>query len=164
MDIENSKIIKQQAEKIRDLEQENMKILSLLAAVYQDLDLISSSQDVISSKSQQNLSSIHCMKHFSSQLSEIEKFTDKLLHSEFSKYIENDLSRAYIDGESLHDKEKLTSLLFAILRIKNSTFIDLLKEDVIVYTKSTIKQTVIEFVSQIDDQVVDEANLRYNAD
>jgi hypothetical protein len=103
------------------------------------------------------------MRHFSSQLSEIEKFIDKMLHSEFSKYIENDLSRAFIDGESLHDKEKLTSLLFAILRIKNSKFIDLFKEDIIVYIKSTVKQTVIEFVSQIDDQVVDEANLRYNA-
>ena len=88
---------------------------------------------------------------------------DKMLYCEFSIYIESDLSRAFIDGESLHDKEKLTSLLFAILRIQNSKFLDLFKEDIIVYIKSTVKQTVIEFVSQIDDQVVDEANLRYNA-
>jgi hypothetical protein len=88
---------------------------------------------------------------------------DKMLYCEFSKYIESDLSRAFIDGESLHDKEKLTSLLFAILRIKNSKFIDLFKEDIIVYIKSTVKQTAIEFVSKIHDQVVDEANLRYNA-
>jgi hypothetical protein len=88
---------------------------------------------------------------------------DKMLYCEFSKYIESDLSRAFIDGESLHDKEKLTSLLFAILRIQNSKFLDLFKEDIIVYIQSTVKQTVIEFVSKIHDQVVDEANLRYNA-
>ena len=100
------------------------------------------------------------MRHFSSQLSEIENFIEKMLHSEFSKYIENDLSRAFIEGENLYDKEKLTSLLFAILRIKNSTFIDLFKEDIIIYLKSTVKQTVIEFVAQMDDKMVDENNLR----
>jgi vacuolar protein sorting-associated protein 54 len=121
------------------------------------LDLITISQEIL----QQNLSGIHCMRHFSSQLSEIEKFIDKMLHSEFSKYIENDLSRAFIDGENLYDKEKLTSLLFAILRVKNSTFIDLFKEDIIVYIKSTIKQTVIEYVAQLDDRVIDENNIRY---
>lgn len=121
------------------------------------LDLISISQEIL----QQNLAGIHCMRHFSSQLSEIEKFIDKMLHSEFSKYIETDLSRAFIDGENLHDKEKLQSLLFAILRLKNTTFVDLFKEDIIIYIKSAIKQTVIEYVAELDDHEFDENTIRF---
>ena len=36
--------------------------------------------------------------------------------------------------------------------MKNSNFIDLCKEEFNIYLKSTVKQTVVEYVSQIDDE------------
>ncbi len=84
-----------------------------------------------------------------------------MLNKEFLTYIDNDLSRPFIEGGGLYDKEKLTSLLFAILRIKNTIFVDLFKEEINIYLKSTIKQTVIEYVAQLDDDHNEENSFRF---
>jgi hypothetical protein len=42
--------------------------------------------------------------------------------------------------------------MFGIVRLKTSSFITLFEEEIFIYIKSTIKQTVIEYVSQIDDE------------
>ncbi len=84
-----------------------------------------------------------------------------MLNKEFLNYIDNDLSRPFIEGDSLYDKEKLASLLFAILRIKNSAFVDLFKEEINIYLKSTIKQTVIEYVAQLDDDYNEDNHVRF---
>jgi hypothetical protein len=38
-----------------------------------------------------------------------------------------------------------------ILRLRTSNFIDLCKDEIFIYLKSIVKQTVVEYVSQVDD-------------
>jgi hypothetical protein len=45
----------------------------------------------------------------------------------------------------------LSSLILGILRLRASNFIDLCKDEIFIYLKSVVKQTVVEYVSQIDD-------------
>jgi hypothetical protein len=49
-------------------------------------------------------------------------------------------------------KEKLSSLILGILRLRTSNFIDLFKDEIFIYLKSIVKQTVVEYVSQVDDE------------
>ncbi len=111
------------------------------------LDLIAMSQDIL----RQDLRGIRSLRHYDSQFSEIEKAIDKILHQEFTKYLISDLSRDFSIGSNIMNQEKLCSLMMGILRIKSSNFIDLCKEEILIYIKSTIKQTVIEYVTKLDD-------------
>lgn len=112
------------------------------------LDLISMSQEIL----RQDLRGIRSLRHYDPQFSEIEKVINKMLHEEFSKYIVSDLSRPFtIDSYQVYNEEKLSSLMLGILRIKNTPFIDLCKDEIFIYIKSTIKMTVVEYVSKIDD-------------
>ena len=45
--------------------------------------------------------------------------------------------------------------MLGILRIKTSTFIDLFKDEITIYINSTIKQTIVEYISQIEDDSLD---------
>ena len=45
--------------------------------------------------------------------------------------------------------------MLGILRIKTYTFIDLFKDEITVYINSTIKQTIAEYISQIEDDSLD---------
>jgi vacuolar protein sorting-associated protein 54 len=112
------------------------------------LDLISMSQDIL----RQDLRGVRALRHYDSQFSEIEKAIDKILHQEFNKFVINELSRDFTHGTTLSNTEKLSSLVLGILRLKTSNFIDLLKEEIFIYLKSTIKQTCVEYVSKTDDE------------
>ena len=91
-------------------------------------------------------------------MNEIERFVEKMLHHEFLKYIENDLSREYVENESLQDKERLNSLLITILsRFKSPAFVELFKEETIICIKFALKKTIINYISKMDDKVTDEA-------
>ena len=116
------------------------------------LDLIAMSQDIL----RQDLRGIRSLRHYDSQFTEIEKAIDKMLHQEFVRYIISDLSREFGAGSHVSNQEKLCSLMLGILRIKMSTFIDLLRDEISVYLNSTIKQTIVEYISQIEDDCVDE--------
>ena len=56
--------------------------------------------------------------------------------------------------------------MLGVLRLRSSPFVDLCKEEMNVYVKSTVKQTVVEYVSQVDDDSVtaidDECSVRHN--
>lgn len=54
--------------------------------------------------------------------------------------------------------------MLGIIRIKTSNFIELCKDEIFVYLKSTIKQTIVEYISQLDDDsspnIDDDSNVR----
>lgn len=45
--------------------------------------------------------------------------------------------------------------MLGILRLKTSSFIDLLKDEISVHLNTTIKRTIVEYISQIDDDNMD---------
>jgi vacuolar protein sorting-associated protein 54 len=118
------------------------------------LDLISMSQEIL----RQDLRGIRALRHYDSQFIEIEKVIDKMLHQEFIKYICSDLGRPFSDGHQILNEEKLYSLMLGVLRVKQSPFIDLFKDEIFIYMKSTIKQTLIEYISQLDDHQMNKNN------
>lgn len=56
--------------------------------------------------------------------------------------------------------------MLGIIRLRSGTFVDLCKEEIFVYLKSTVKQTVVEYVSEFDEEALskdeDESNMRYD--
>ena len=126
------------------------------------LDLIGISQEIV----RQDLIGIRALRHFDSQFNEIEQVIDKMLHQEFTKYIVSDLSRnlTYSVNICVLNEEKLVSLVLGILRLKLSSFVELCKDEIFIYLKSTIKQTIVEYISQIEDdcltEMEDENNFR----
>lgn len=56
--------------------------------------------------------------------------------------------------------------MLGILRLRSVAFVDLCKDEILIYLKSTVKQTVIEYVAEFDEEALthneDESNLRYS--
>jgi hypothetical protein len=41
--------------------------------------------------------------------------------------------------------------MLGILRVKTTNFVDLFKDEIFIYLKSAIKQTIVDYISQKDD-------------
>lgn len=50
------------------------------------------------------------------------------------------------------------------MRLRATSFVDLCKDEILIYLKSTVKQTVVEYVSEFDEEALtqneDESNMR----
>lgn len=139
------------------------------------LDLINTTQDILS----QDLIGIQCFKHLPMQLSEMEKLIDKMLITEFERFICDTLSwnknqksisnnleniENETENENANETEieieteteisiencKLSCIVMGLLRIKNYNFVNLFKEECILAVRMIIKQLVIEFISKSD--------------
>ena len=117
------------------------------------IDLISTTQDIVS----QELLGIHCFKHLPSQLREMEVLIDKMLTTDFEKYLAADLNRPLISQPNengvILEEEKLVCIISGLLRQKNFHFIETYKEEAIVTIKAVIKQLVIEVIASSDVEI-----------
>ncbi|CAG5127416.1 unnamed protein product [Candidula unifasciata] len=111
------------------------------------LDLIATSQDVLS----KDLAGINSFRHLGSQLAEMEKLIDKMLQTDFSRCVTNELNRPVSDSILLAEEEKLVSILFGMLRQHKFNFIDVYREEAFTALKATVKQTVVEAVVIAED-------------
>lgn len=110
------------------------------------LDLISSTQKVLSS----HLSGIQAFRHLSPQLTEMKRLIHKMLTNEFQRFIVLDLNRPPIDDAETSEKDKIVSIVSGILRLKEFDFIDNFKSEAMTSIQTTIKQCVIEIISDRD--------------
>lgn len=110
------------------------------------LDLISSTQKVLSTR----LSGIQAFRHLSPQLTEMKRLIHKMLNNEFSRFIVSDLNRPLKDQSELPDRDKIVSIVSGILRLKEFDFLDIFKTEAMTSIQATIKQCVIEIISQRD--------------
>ncbi|XP_045495135.1 vacuolar protein sorting-associated protein 54 [Colias croceus] len=108
------------------------------------LDLISSTQKVLSSR----LSGIQAFRHLSPQLTEMKRLIQKMLNDEFSRFIVADLNRSQADPEELPERDKIISIVSGILRLKEFDFIDNFKIEAMTSIQATIKQSVVEIISE----------------
>lgn len=111
------------------------------------LDLISTTQEVLA----QELAGIHSFRHLGSQLAELEKIIDMMLHADLVKYVTAELNRPITDLQALADEEKLIAIVLGMLRQHNFEFVNVLREEAFTALKATIKQSVIEAVATADD-------------
>lgn len=110
------------------------------------LDLISTTQDLLHSE----LSTIRSLKHLSSELSEHEKLIDKMVSADFTKYITEDLNRPLEDTQLLLEEDHLIAVVFGVLRLQKFDFLDHLREEIYAAIKATVKQVVVEAVSEVE--------------
>ncbi|XP_033126648.1 vacuolar protein sorting-associated protein 54-like [Anneissia japonica] len=122
------------------------------------LDLISTTQEVLT----QELSGIQSFRHLGSQLIELEKLIDKMMHEEFVRFATADLTRP-LDEEAGPDEEKLSSIILGLLRQHKFSFLDDYKDECTTAIKAIVKQTVVDAVSEADSIDV-EGNLGSLAD
>ncbi|KPI92645.1 Vacuolar protein sorting-associated protein 54 [Papilio xuthus] len=110
------------------------------------LDLISSTQKVLLTR----LSGIQAFRHLSPQLTEMRRLIHKMLSNEFLRFIVTDLNRPLIDLTDLPDRDKIVSIVSGILRLKEFDFLDIFKAEAMTSIQATIKQCVIEIISERD--------------
>ncbi|KAJ8309174.1 hypothetical protein KUTeg_014048 [Tegillarca granosa] len=121
------------------------------------LDLISTTQDVLS----QELAGIHSFRHLGSQLAELEKVIDRMLQEDFAKCVSCDLNRPVSELEPLMEEERIVSLVFGMLRKSRFNFVDVYREEAFTAIRATVKQTVVEAVSEAETTDTDENVTRY---
>nr|XP_045625589.1 vacuolar protein sorting-associated protein 54-like [Procambarus clarkii] len=110
------------------------------------LDLISTTQDLLHTE----LGTIRSLKHLSSELSEHEKLIDKMVSADFVKYITEDLNRPLEDSQPLLEEDHLIAVVFGVLRLNKFEFLDNLREEIYTTIKATVKQGVVEAVSNVE--------------
>lgn len=108
------------------------------------LDLISSTQKVLATR----LAGIQAFRHLSPQLTEMKRLISKMLINEFQKFILSDLSRPLADVSEMPERDTLVSIVSGIMRLKELDFLDILKVEAMTSIQATIKQSVIEIVSE----------------
>ncbi|XP_039266880.2 vacuolar protein sorting-associated protein 54-like [Styela clava] len=106
------------------------------------LDLIETTQEVL----KQELAGLHCFRHLSSQLSEIENVIGHMMNEEFSNCITNDLQRPLIEGSVTSQPHHLTAIALGLIRRKRLVFLDEFREEVKTTVKTIIKTTVMDVV------------------
>lgn len=110
------------------------------------LDLISTTQDLLHTE----LNTIRSLKHLSSELSEHEKLIDKMVSTDFIKYITEDLNRPLEDRQPLLEEDQLIAVVFGVLRLQKFDFLDNLREEIYTAIKANVKQAVVEAVSKVE--------------
>ncbi|XP_046587056.1 vacuolar protein sorting-associated protein 54 isoform X1 [Neodiprion lecontei] len=110
------------------------------------LDLISTTQEILL----QELNGVHSFRHFSSQLTEMERLIDKMLSTEFERYATADLNRPLGGENVILDGDKLVSIISGLLRQKHFQFVDTYKEEAIMTVRAVTKQCVIEALAASD--------------
>ncbi|XP_050347253.1 vacuolar protein sorting-associated protein 54 [Nymphalis io] len=110
------------------------------------LDLISSTQKVLSTR----LSGIQAFRHLSPQLTEMKRLIHKMLSNEFLRFIVSDLNRPLKDQTDLPERDKVVSIVSGILRLKEFDFLDIFKTEAMTSIQATIKQCLVEIVSERD--------------
>ncbi|XP_035680170.1 vacuolar protein sorting-associated protein 54-like isoform X2 [Branchiostoma floridae] len=110
------------------------------------LDLISITQQVLA----KDLAGIQSFRHLGLQLCELERVIDRMMQEDFQRYAVENLARPKEDGIQLFEEERLTSLVYGLLRQHRFEFLEVMREEAATAIKAGIKQTVAEFVSQVD--------------
>ncbi|XP_077866909.1 vacuolar protein sorting-associated protein 54-like [Saccoglossus kowalevskii] len=110
------------------------------------LDLISTTQEVLS----QELVGIQSFRHLGSQLAEIEKLIDKMIQEDFTRYAGEDLNRP-TDELFVFEEDRLSTIILGMLRQHRFNFLEVYREESATAIKAVVKQTVVNYVSTVDD-------------
>ncbi|XP_055353415.1 vacuolar protein sorting-associated protein 54-like isoform X2 [Paramacrobiotus metropolitanus] len=115
------------------------------------LDLITTTRDIVGSE----LSGLHCFRHLGTQLSEMEKFIDKMMSLEFRRALSAHLNRSF-DGEEssqkMQEAERFAAIVTGLLRQRRFNVVDWFREEALSALQITMKFAMI---SSTEDREVD---------
>ncbi|CAL4068333.1 unnamed protein product [Meganyctiphanes norvegica] len=73
-----------------------------------------------------------------------------MVAAEFTKYISEDLHRPLEDTRPLLEEDQLIGVVFSVLRLRKFDFLDALREETYAAIKATVKQAVVESISEVE--------------
>ena len=134
------------------------------------LDLITATQDVYD----QELNGLNSFRHLNSQLAEIKKVIIQMMKEDFVKFLTQEWNRPFtkleLELKNLNfdriesfnfDKEKLSCMVVGMLKVEHFEFKDTFKEEASTTIQASIKQTVIESLSN-EDAIIFKSNLPFD--
>lgn len=133
------------------------------------LDLITATQEVYN----QDLNGLTSFRHLNSQLREIRKVIIQMMKEDFVKFLTQEWNRPFtkleLELKNLNfdrvesfnfDKEKLSCMIVGMLKVEYLEFVDTFKEEACTTIQASIKQTVIESLSN-EDRIIFKSNLPF---
>lgn len=131
------------------------------------LDLITATQEVYD----QDLNGLTSFRHLNSQLTEIKKVIVEMMKEDFVKFLAHEWNRPFTKlelelknfdrMESFNfDKEKLSCMIVGMLKVEYFEFIETFIEEARTTIQASIKQTVIECLSN-EDRIIFKSNLPF---
>lgn len=133
------------------------------------LDLITATQEVYN----QDLAGLNSFRHLNSQLSEIRLLIIQMMKEDFVKFLTQEWNRPFtkleLELKNLNfdrvesfnfDKEKLSCMIVGMLKVEHLEFVDTFKEEACTTIQASIKQTVIEALSN-EDRIIFKTSLPF---
>lgn len=122
------------------------------------IDLITTTRDILATE----LTGIHCFRHLSHQLTEMEKFIDKMMSLEFRRAISAHLNRSLelTSGASqkMVDEERFAAIITGLLRQHRFNVIDWFREEALSALQATLKFVLITCLAENPSGDSDEKN------
>ncbi|XP_076820156.1 vacuolar protein sorting-associated protein 54-like isoform X2 [Clavelina lepadiformis] len=106
------------------------------------LDLIRTTQDVL----HQELAGLHCFRHLSSQLTEMERVIGHMMKQEMDECLRTEIHRGVDEGHMCADPHRLTAVVLGLLRQGQFDFFPDFRNEIEVAVKTIIRETVSEAV------------------
>jgi len=128
--------------------QPTIQLLLASADFVSALDLIDTSLEVL----QQELAGLQCFRHLGSQLTEMKKVIERMMSADFLDFALSIIYQPHSEEttNTLHEKERLMSVVFGLLRQKKHNFLNVYKSEVFTIIKSSIKKTAHDAVAAND--------------
>lgn len=133
------------------------------------LDLITATQEVYN----QDLNGLTSFRHLNSQLSGIREVIIQMMKEDFVKFLTQEWNRPFtkleLELKNLNfdrvesfnfDKEKLSCMIVGMLKVEYLEFVDTFKEEACTTIQASIKQTVIESLSN-EDRIIFKSDLPF---
>ena len=115
------------------------------------LDLINTASQILENE----LTTIRSFRNMSGELTEQVRIIEKMVSLDFTKYVTEDLNRPLDDVSPLLGEDHLITVVFGVLRLNKSDFLNNLKEEIYAAINACVKQCVAESVSKSNSSVDD---------
>ncbi|OQV16780.1 Vacuolar protein sorting-associated protein 54 [Hypsibius exemplaris] len=129
------------------------------------LDLITTTRDVVTS----DLSGLTCFRHLPHQLTEMERFIDKMMSMEFRRALSTHLNRAAGDSASspkMQEEERFAAIVTGLLRQRRFNVVDWFREEALSALLATLKLVLIQTLTEhqigdVEENGEDDRSLPY---
>ncbi|KAI1720539.1 vps54-like protein domain-containing protein [Ditylenchus destructor] len=114
------------------------------------LECIETAQEVLNS----DLRGVLCFRHLSSQLQEMNKIIAKMLKEEFVSLIQREFGKPIEkESECSYQEGQLHPVILGLLRCKDYSFTQILKEEIVEAVKNTVRQVVRGRIIECDSNL-----------
>ena len=127
------------------------------------LDLITTTRDILTT----DLAGLVCFRHLSHQLTEMEKFIDKMMSMEFRRALSSHLNRSLEIStmkEPMLNRERFVAIVTGLIRQRRFNVVDWFREEALSALQATLKYVLIkQLIDHQEDDVHEQKNSEKNS-